>query len=377
MPLGGVDGKEPVLAFKRWRRPPGPKAILDLAKRYPTANVGALTGLSGLTVVDVDDPELIDDMVRRCGDTPLMTETPSGGRHHWYRSDGEASVNLRDRKDAPVAVDVKGIGGLVVVPPSYARIGEHAGKPYRFIRGGWDDLRHLPKAHPGSLPKAAGGSAAPQGAAVQQLRAVPYHIRNITLHKLLLRQVRHCDTEEDLIDIANTIVADHFELANVPPFPLSEIRKTAHSVWQTEKEGRNWVGKEARFVVTVSELDALEGDSDAFMLWFVLQRMHGARAEPFAVAPKAMAHAEVVRGWTGVRRYMKARDRLLGCSGLVRVHVGGRGRGDPHMYRLGSPINPDSASSHKGTESAPNTKRTPWGRGRARRARSRCHGVEL
>jgi hypothetical protein len=344
-----------MLGWQRWRRPPGPKAIATFAARFPSANIGALTGLSGVTLVDVDEPGLVDQMLARCGVTPLITATPRGGSHLWYRAAGERGGNLRETEG--LAVDIKAAGGLIVVPPSVAWIGPAAGKPYVLVKGSWDDLAALPEASPGSLRMAT-----PHVGTVTNLRAVRHGLRNNTLLKLLLRQVRHCDTEADLLDVATTIVDQHFELHGVPPFPPAEIAKTVRSAWQIEQEGRNWVGKEAKLVTTASEFLVLQRNPDAFVLWHALRWMHCARPEPFALSCKVMARDEAIDGWTYPRRYMHARDWLLAQGFLVQEHVGGSKRGDPHLYRLASPVSfeqmgdkspPIGAADSAGADSAP------------------------
>src|SRR5215203_6771818 len=109
-------------------------------------------------------------MLERFGETPLQTRTPSGGAHLWYRSSGEGCSNLHNED---LAVDIKGIGGQVVVPPSIRPSGVHAGRAYEFLAGSWDDLAGLPKIRPGSLP---GRDAGPV-----RLRAVKDGHRGTTL----------------------------------------------------------------------------------------------------------------------------------------------------------------------------------------------------
>ena len=139
IPLGKDDGKVPLIRWRTWKRRPGRLFLESQAAEHPTANVGVLTGLSGLTVVDVDDPKLVNDMLTRFGNTPLITGTPSGGAHLWYRSTGErCQVRLDGLK-----VDIRGLGGMVVVPPSIRPTGQHAGKAYTVLKGSWDDLVHL------------------------------------------------------------------------------------------------------------------------------------------------------------------------------------------------------------------------------------------
>ena len=147
IPLGGDDGKVPLVRWQTWKHSPGKEFLERLVADHLTANVSILTGLSRVTVVDIDDASLVDDMVHRFGDTPLKTAPPSGGVHLWYSANGERSRNRLDG----LKVDIKAQGGMVVVPPSMRPAGRHAGKPYDFLSGSWDDLSRLPTLKPGSL----------------------------------------------------------------------------------------------------------------------------------------------------------------------------------------------------------------------------------
>ena len=96
-PCGKDDGKRPLV--KRWERPKAAKTIAVWAQRFAAANIGVDCGLSGCVVVDIDKAELVEKMLERFGDTPLMTRTPSGGVHLWYRKLGRVrSGNLRRQK---------------------------------------------------------------------------------------------------------------------------------------------------------------------------------------------------------------------------------------------------------------------------------------
>jgi Bifunctional DNA primase/polymerase, N-terminal len=109
IPCPGDDGKSPrgaIKGYHRWEKGPGPDTIRRLAADHGDANIGIITSLSGLTVADVDEGGRdADEIIRRAGDTPLITRTPSGGLHLFYRSNGERSANLRR---SGLAVDVKG-----------------------------------------------------------------------------------------------------------------------------------------------------------------------------------------------------------------------------------------------------------------------------
>ena len=66
------DGKAPAIATKRWTRRPGANRLRQLVLGFPEENVGILTGLSRIFVVDIDQAHLAEDMIRRFGATPLM-----------------------------------------------------------------------------------------------------------------------------------------------------------------------------------------------------------------------------------------------------------------------------------------------------------------
>ena len=321
IPCGDDDGKRPSMKWPK--RPLGEAAInkLILPERFGHANVGILTGkLSDVFIADIDDPGIVNPMLNRFGSTPMVTETPSGGVHLWYRWNGERCSNLRREG---LAVDLKGQGGLIVVPPS---IRPSTGQPYIWQKGSPNDLPKLQAARPGSVHD-ANRTEAPVS-----LRAIKKGRRNDTLFKLLLREVRHCDSETALQDVAETI---NDECA--PPLPSAEVARTVASVWDYETNGDNWAEKEGRIVFKASEYDVLMGNPYALTLLGVLVMMHGARKKPFAIVAKAMADAGVIPEW-GVRRYRLATNWLVEKGFLKQVYEGGKGAGDKSLFLLSSPV---------------------------------------
>jgi len=145
VPTGGEDGKRPLI--RNWQSV-GPRAVDELAGRYPWANIGLIDGdRGGITRVDIDDPALEDSAIERFGDTPVRVGTPSGGDHFYYRANGERRIiGLEGQK-----IDILGRGGLGIAPPSI-----HPTKgPYFFKKGGLVDFERLPTIRPGSLPSDA------------------------------------------------------------------------------------------------------------------------------------------------------------------------------------------------------------------------------
>jgi hypothetical protein len=330
IPLGGDDGKVPLVRYRGWKKLPGRQFLERLIGAHSTANVGILTGLSGLTVVDLDDSKLLDDMLRRFGDTPLMTGTPSGGRHLWYLSAGEG---CRTRLDG-LKLDIRGLGGMVVVPPSIRPTGRHAGKCYTFVKGSWDDLCRLSKVKAQALKVAMPAPLA------FELDAVPEGRRGNSLFLACLNQAPHCDTFDDLIDVARTINDGY-----APPLAAANVVNTAQSAWRYQIEGLNFRGNRshgAQVVLAERLFTRLLAEHpkrgpDALALYFKLQAANSARAkrgETFAVAARAMAYQTLP--WSEVR--IRNATKTLVDFGLVeRVHLGGTGQGDAAQYTFRSP----------------------------------------
>ena len=79
MPLGGDDGKVALMSsYPKWRRRPGKRTIEKWIAAHPSANIGVLCGLSQVLVVDVDAAPLLEPMLDRFGDTPLIIATRRG-----------------------------------------------------------------------------------------------------------------------------------------------------------------------------------------------------------------------------------------------------------------------------------------------------------
>lgn len=108
--------------------------------RWPDANIGIATG-AGLAVVDVDDEDGLDDLTHAHGGLPTTLEavTGGGGRHLFFRCDGE----LRCRNGFGRGVDLKADGGYVIAPPSV----HPSGAPYAWDtddEGPGDPIAELP-----------------------------------------------------------------------------------------------------------------------------------------------------------------------------------------------------------------------------------------
>ncbi len=149
-----VAGKRPMLPG--WSRPGGdgavstdPDQIRAWWTRWPAANVGVATGpASGLAVLDIDPRsggnEALADLEGRVGPLPgtVVSLTGGGGLHLLYRHP-DRKITSRANALGP-GLDVKGHGGMIVVPPSTH---PDTGRAYRWLGDAWrDELPTWPEA---------------------------------------------------------------------------------------------------------------------------------------------------------------------------------------------------------------------------------------
>lgn len=214
--IGGAGGKERTFTAKA---PYGGSGLKDATtdearitawwRQHPDAMIGLPAGVNGCFVLDFDPrvEEMVDDetgeVTRRewtleqlkadletqmgCAlPRSLALRTPSGGVHVFFRQpDGEP---IRNRGNLPSHVDVRGLGGYTVGPPS--RILQSASGSvgeYRWMdRGDWRDdaavveapaalIDILRSRKPKQLDRPAGGEAGPSDDAPSSRSGPPSH----------------------------------------------------------------------------------------------------------------------------------------------------------------------------------------------------------
>jgi hypothetical protein len=278
--------------------------------QFRDANVGLLTGASGLTVVDLDRPELLPMAEYRCGPARLVVRSPRG-RHLYYRASGERTTVA---VDGVSGFDVRGKNGVIVAPPS---VGTEGGI-YEFERGSWDEVAHLTAARPGSLPL---------------VRDIAQGSRNATLWRLCMIAARKCETEDELLTHAESLNEGRCS----PPLDHKEVRRIAACAWTYEASGRNFVGRGGGGLVDVREVDLLLRYPDALCMLAFLKKTHaGTGTTSFALAAEAMAKAGTLPGW-GRKRIM-ASVRVLERHDLIHMICKGTGRGKPYRFAFRRPV---------------------------------------
>jgi hypothetical protein len=211
--------------------------------------------------------------------------------------------SIRPWKGEGLPIDVLGVGGFVVAPPTRITKGS-----YEFIQGSLDDVNRLPAMRglkSDIYVKVKSLSIAPDQSETTEFQAdiIAEGSRNATLWRFCMT---HASTHR--IETGKTIdrteligAARKFNADCVPPLSDSEVIEVASSAWGYEARGSNWFGTGRRVVASHDEVDQLS--PDAFYLLAVLRRRHWGRQ--FAVA-NAMAES---LGW-GLGRFRKARAEL-------------------------------------------------------------------
>jgi hypothetical protein len=115
-----------------------PEVIRAWWEKWPSANVGILTGReSGLVVLDVDPDHDGDESLAMLeeynGSLPLTCTslTGGGGRHFLFAHPGDRDVRCTTKLGGYSGIDLRGDGGYIVAPPS----NHESGSLYRWQEG--------------------------------------------------------------------------------------------------------------------------------------------------------------------------------------------------------------------------------------------------
>lgn len=298
----------------------GPKVSSQLAIKFPDNDAfGLACRRNRITVLDVDTPDenVLADGLARFGPTPFIVRSGSGNYQAWYRHGGESR---KVRPDPEKPIDILG-DGFVVCPPSKGSRGR-----YEIIQGGLDDLDKLPKMKgvisPPNKKQNTPLSAFPLPSPDELVKSEEGG-RNNELWRECMKMARGCRNIEELM-----VKAMDANSQNYHPLPADEVLKIIASAWGYEVEGKNWFGHGQRVVVAHSIVDELAAkDPRAYALLSLLQRHHWGR--DFYLTK---AYAGTI-GWAE-KTMRAARDALVERGLIECIHEGGRGAGDPPIYRF-------------------------------------------
>jgi hypothetical protein len=166
----------------------------------------------------------------------------------------------------------------------------------------------------------------------------PNGSRGLELNRCLCGQVVHCESLNDLLDIARDI-NDGFQSLGYGPLDDTEVVKRSKAVWGDWLQGKIELrhNRRARAFIPLDELDEIltSGNDSAAILLMKLRGEHAGRmerGETFAIAGSSMAMAQTLPGW-GRDKIRSARDVLIKLGYLERV-AKAYGNQRPAQYQL-------------------------------------------
>ncbi|MGI9570420.1 MAG: bifunctional DNA primase/polymerase [Desulfobulbia bacterium] len=124
-------GKRPIVRWRAYQDGlPTKEQVRKWFRRWPKANLSVVTGaVSGIVVLDVDPnhggKESLEILEERHGTLPKTVESLTGGdgRHLYFSYPGH---EVRNRAGMAPGLDLRGDGGVIIVPPSI----HPSGNPY-------------------------------------------------------------------------------------------------------------------------------------------------------------------------------------------------------------------------------------------------------
>ena len=250
----------------------GLRGSTELTRKFADADgIGfALGTRNGIAVVDIDTPEenVVADVMKFYGSSPLIARSPSGGHHIYYRHNGQQRRRVRDPYwlDRGAPVDVLA-NGFIVAPPSRSSKGA-----YEFVQGVLDDVAQLRIMR--------GTTVGLQPAKIRPDKSSPLHGlrehdgRNDALFRAIgpiAREIhRASGTREQLLQIA----MEHNQQCS-QPMENAEVNGIVDSVWRMTLEDRNYIG--VRELVFFKD-EHLELDPYALKLLMFVRRHQGPHA---------------------------------------------------------------------------------------------------
>jgi hypothetical protein len=311
IPTGGVDGKRPQVrgwqAYSHHR--PSTSSVKNWVEKFGDQNIAIVTGpASGVSIVDVDDEDLVGYCIDRFGEPGVIVRTPRGGFHLYFKNRGEATARGLDG----MKIDIRAEGGLAVCPPSASPL---LGINYEFVTGSFAEIASL------TTMKGVAVSAREKSERSRSFR---------WLQSYGLRDVLNCDDLETLVDVLQTRNTEFSEFEHFTKLENATVERLAQRVWNMTHAGYNFFGTGGAAVIPNPATAALVRHPRALtLLAYLLWKRGAQRTEPFVLAN---ATAKSI-GWS-VGAFRTARNRLVAEGILVCVRKGGRGPKSPPIYRF-------------------------------------------
>ncbi len=232
-------GKRPIVRWQTFEeRHPTEPQVRRWFDRWPAANVAVVTGaISGIVVLDVDPrhggEESLTRLALRNAGLPETVEaaTGGGGRHIYFKHPG---FEVRNRAGLLPGLDLRGDGGVIIVPPSI----HPSGKPYRWRKGFAPDEIALAPLPDWLLVPRFGGSS--QGHSLSYWRklvreGVSEGRRNATVASFTGHLLWHGVDP----DVALELMLAWNRVRCRPPLEDEEVIRTVRSVERTHTKGND------------------------------------------------------------------------------------------------------------------------------------------
>lgn len=201
----------------------------------PDSNIGIATGASGLLVLDVDPRHGGDESLRDLTTThgwpwlegTISALTPSGGSHHYFTAPEDVELGNSAGLLGP-GLDIRGVGGYVVAPPSRGKNGMYTWE----LEPDWAWAKPVPTWMIDRLvnptPSAGADGLRPSDA----WEGLPEGSRDVGLFKLAAK-MRSVGLPQV---VAEKAILEAAALAN-PPFPPAEALAKVASVYRRYQAG--------------------------------------------------------------------------------------------------------------------------------------------
>lgn len=232
-------GKRPIVRWQTFEeRHPTEPQVRRWFDRWPAANVAVVTGaISGIVVLDVDPrhggEESLTRLALRNAGLPETVEaaTGGGGGHIYFKHPG---FEVRNRAGLLPGLDLRGDGGVIIVPPSI----HPSGKPYRWRKGFAPDEIALAPLPDWLLVPRFGGSS--QGHSLSYWRklvreGVSEGRRNATVASFTGHLLWHGVDP----DVALELMLAWNRVRCRPPLEDEEVIRTVRSVERTHTKGND------------------------------------------------------------------------------------------------------------------------------------------
>ena len=224
---------------------PDEKEIRTWWKKYPNAQIGAATGkYSGIDVIDFDNSSVsiphFESVVCDLPDTfSVNSGRLEGGQHIYFKHNGFNFKNIAKPKDKygqAIDVDVRTTGGIIVLPPSRHKSGNHYkwGNLNPLDMDDWqDELQDMPKEIAAFFETASGANGTDNGSVKldleQILSGIGHGERDILLFKYCCRlrgkNLEYAEAKAMVINLANNCD---------PPFSEKDAVKKLDQAWGYE-----------------------------------------------------------------------------------------------------------------------------------------------